>query len=267
MITVNNLAVDKTRFPDGTYLLHQTPCDEAEIKWIYEADEEVFQLYALTRHLRERGAKKLSLNLPFLPNARMDRVKREDEVFTLKYFCELINALRFDKVSVWDVHSNVGAALIDRLSVISPQKALERVIDKIGSQNIVIYFPDEGAHKRYADMLPGLPLCYGRKKRDWESGKIQGLEIEKGGVDLRGKRVLMVDDICSYGGTFYYSAIALIEEGASEIYSFATHTENSLLAEKSKYRQLLETAEVVRHYTTPSLIRDRRAYVEEVDVK
>lgn len=266
MIVINGRELEKKCFPDGTYLLHQEPQKEAAIEWIYESDEELFQLISIARHLRDGGAKKLTLSLPFLPNARMDRVKSEDEVFTLKYFCELINALHFDKVSVWDVHSNVGAALIDRLSVISPQKALERVIDKIGSQNIVIYFPDEGAHKRYADMLPGLPVCYGRKKRDWASGKIEGLEIEKGGVDLQGRRLLMVDDICSYGGTFYYSALALKEEGASEIYSFSTHTEASLFAEKSRYNQLLQKGEVLRHFTTASLIRKKVDYVEEVDM-
>lgn len=266
MIRVNGSEIDKKRFPDGTYLLHQEPVGEAEIEWVYEADEEAFQLYALTRHLRERGAKKLTLCLPFLPNARMDRVKREDEVFTLKYFCELINQLHFDSVEVWDVHSNVGAALLDRVRVLSPEKALNRVIDIIGREGLVLYFPDEGALKRYGELFSGLPLCYGRKKRDWESGKIQGLEIEKGGVELRGKRVLMVDDICSYGGTFYYSTLALKEAGVGEIYSYATHTENSLFSEKSKYRTLLEQGEVLRHYTTPSLKRVESKYVEEVSI-
>lgn len=266
MIVINGRELDKTRFPDGTYLLHQDSCEEAEIKWIFESDEEVFQLYALSRHLRERGAKKLTLCLPFLPNARMDRVKGEDEVFTLKYFCELINSLNYDRVLIWDVHSNVGAALLNRVGNINPAKALKRVIELIGSEELVVYFPDEGAHKRYQELIPGLPVCYGRKKRDWESGKILGLEIEGGGLDLTGARVLMVDDICSYGGTFYYSTLALKEAGVGEIYSYATHTENSLFSEKSKYRTLLEQGEVLRHYTTPSLKREESKYVEEVSI-
>lgn len=267
MIVLNGRELEKKRFPDGTYLLHQEPCEEVRVEWIYEADEELFQLYSAVRHLRENGAKTVILSLPFLPNARMDRVRGDGEVFTLKYFCELINSLHFDRVEVWDVHSNVGSALLARVKNLEPKKALERVLDSIGRDGLAIYFPDEGAHKRYADLLPGLSVCYGRKTRDWESGRILGLEIVKGGLSLKGARVLMVDDICSYGGTLYYSALALKKEGASEIYSYTTHTENSLFSEKSRYYKLLQSGDVVRHYTTPSLSREESDYVKEVGIE
>ena len=38
------------------------------------------------------------------------------------------------------------------------------------------------------------------KKRDWKTGKILGIDIA-GYDDLKGKNILMVDDICAYGGT------------------------------------------------------------------
>lgn len=267
MIRINQRELEKKRFPDGTYLLHIEPCEEARVEWRYESDEELFQLYSAVRHLREKGAKTLVLTLPFLPNARMDRVKEDCEVFTLKYFCEFINHLSFDRVEVWDVHSEVGAALLNKVKVLSPGKALEQVLSKIGGDNLVLYFPDEGAKKRYKDLLPGLPSCYGKKMRDWKSGEILGLQIEADGVRLEGSTVLMVDDICSYGGTLYYSALALRDQGVKEIYSFTTHTENSLLSEKSKYYKLLQSSDVQRHFTTPGLMRDPSAYIEEVSME
>ncbi len=50
----------------------------------------------------------------------MDRVKNSDEVFTLKYFAEFINDLKFDTVEVGDPHSNVSTMLIDNISIIEP---------------------------------------------------------------------------------------------------------------------------------------------------
>lgn len=47
----------------------------------------------------------------------MDRVKNKDEVFTLKYFCEFINSLEFDEVTVVDPHSSVSRALLNNLIV------------------------------------------------------------------------------------------------------------------------------------------------------
>lgn len=45
----------------------------------------------------------------------MDRVKNPDEVFTLKYFCEFINDLKFDVVYVNDPHSDVSMALLNNV--------------------------------------------------------------------------------------------------------------------------------------------------------
>lgn len=266
MIRINQREPDKKRFPDGTYLLRLEPCEEAIVEWRYESDEELFQLYSAVMHLREKGVQRINLTLPFLPNARMDRVKEDDEVFTLKYFCEFINTLHVDRVEVWDVHSAVGAALLNRVKVRNPKRAIEQVLSRIGRDKLAIFFPDEGAKKRYKDFFPGLPLCYGKKMRDWKSGEIQGLHIETDGVQLEGSTVLMVDDICSYGGTLYYSALALKEHGVETIYSYTTHTENSLFSEKSKYYKLLQSDEVQRHFTTNSLIREKSVHIEEVSM-
>lgn len=267
MIRINNLELDKKSYPDSTCLIHLEPYENAEIEWIYEGDEEVFHVFLAARHLRERGSEKLKLVMPFLPNARMDRVKRRDEVFTLKYFCELINSMKFDEVEIWDAHSNVGVALLDRVVNVSPSRALQNVLDRVGGENLIIYFADEGALKRYADLFPSYPIVYGIKKRNWENGKIEGLELVKHGVELRGARVLMVDDICSYGGTFYYSATKLKEEGAAEIYSYSTHTEGSLLKDRSKYYKLLLNREVERHFTTESLVREHSDFIEVVEYR
>ena len=63
----------------------------------------------------------------------------------------------------------------------------------------------------------------------------------------------MVDDICAYGGTFYYSACALKDKGANEISCYVTHLENSVLdKEKGK---LIQGDIIKTIYATNSIFR------------
>ena len=60
----------------------------------------------------------------------------------------------------------------------------------------------------------------------------------------------MIDDICSYGGTFYYSAKALKEAFPnSYVNSWATHTENDFPTLQKAFDEEL----ILHHFTTNSL--------------
>lgn len=267
MIKVNERETITEYFPDGTQRL-KADCDDnsIEITWKYANDSELFTVIALSRSYKDKGCK-VSLKLPYIPNARMDRVKSDAEVFTLKVFCDLINQARFEKVTVLDAHSNVSLALIDRVFQMDIAQVIKRAaMDKL-PKDIVLYFPDEGSQKRYVDIFPEYRYVCGMKKRDWETGQIQGLEVIDNGINLKGKTVLMIDDIISYGGSLYFSALKLKELGAASIYAYATHTENSVLnQEKGKLRQLLEDGTVERLFTTDSLFTGSHEKIEVTEV-
>ena len=117
MILVNDKQVEFTKFPDGTTSFRYNPFGSMtrifNITWKYDGDEECILLWYLVNHIRDHDRDvRLRLLLPYIPNARMDRVKNADEVFTLKWFAEFINTLDFDDVLVDDPHSNVSAALL-----------------------------------------------------------------------------------------------------------------------------------------------------------
>ncbi len=257
MILVNGKEIDITTFPDGTHLIQLEERDEElKVEWLYESDAELFQLICIRNHLKD---KTIHLKMPYLPNARMDRVQNKKEVFMLKHFAEVMNSLDFKTVEVLDVHSTVSMELLDRVINKSAKEYIQRAMKQI-KEDIILYFPDEGAKNRYEKEL-GLPCIYGRKNRNWDTGKIEGLEII-GDISLKGKSVLMVDDICSYGGTFYYSAKELMNRGVNAIYSYSTHTEKSLLSEKSKYYPLLQSGTVKKHFTTKSIFTQVSDYIE-----
>ena len=96
-----------------------------------------------------RNTYKYILQMDYVPNARMDRVKNHDEVFTLKYFCEFINWLNFDTVYVLDPHSNVVSALINRCWKLDTRACVNCAIADIEKDNseVVLYFPDAGDMK------------------------------------------------------------------------------------------------------------------------
>jgi ribose-phosphate pyrophosphokinase len=115
-----------------------------------------------------------------------------------------------------------------------------------------IFFPDKGAMERYNSM-EDLLCIYGEKTRDWKTGIINGVEI-KGVVDenkIKNLPILIVDDICSKGGTFYHSALELKRYGFKNIYLYVTHCEPSIFT-GDLYRNRKELCKMV--FTTNSII-------------
>lgn len=253
MILINGLEVNtNSTFPDGT-LLMKYQYEEIgfhswiDVEWKYENDGELFALICLTKKLPTDRKKELILK--YIPHARMDRVKNPDDVFTLKYFCEIINSLNYDKVRVLDAHSNVSLALLNNVEQMDVSVHINRAIYNCkNSDDFVLYHPDEGAMKRYSEYNTWLPHTFGIKKRNWEDGKILGVQIADPEM-VSGKDVLIIDDICSRGGTFYHSAKALKEAGAKDIYLYITHCENTILD-----GEIFTSGLIKQVYTTDSLV-------------
>lgn len=247
-------------FPDGTPLvkkdLHtQLSMDVVDIVWTFESMAELPMVIMIANDAKERGAP-IQLFMPYVPNARMDRAYRDEDVFTLKWFANEINKCGFSRVVVFDVHSDVAPALIDRCEVHTPINEICEIIKNTDPD--VIYFPDAGAMKRYEDTVywalkhtgSDSRIIHGDKKREWETGKILGLDVV--GEVKHGEKVLMIDDICSYGGTMFYSAKKLKELGAGDIDMYVSHCENSILDPERGH--LFDDPELIHMvYTTDSI--------------
>lgn len=262
MIKLNEKPVNINHFPDGTLLLKEKPAscnrdEEMTIKWNYENNEELLAVYFLTKHVKAAGYKNIILDMPYIPNARQDRVKSEEDVFTLKYFAELINSLEYSCVKVLDAHSNVSLALLNHVKLLSPKPYIEKVISAINNPKLLLFYPDEGAGKRYSEML-NRQYCFGIKKRDWATGEIKGLDVAGAIEEIQGRDILIIDDICSFGGTFLHAAKKLKELGAADIYLFVSHLEKSVLK-----GELLKTDDIQKIYTTDSIFN---VNIEEEEV-
>lgn len=255
MIYLNNIPVIQDHFPDNT--LHPILGQDEDslysdftISWFYENDAELFTLICVKNWCDESfPGSEVNLFMPYVPHARMDRVQSPKEIFTLKHFCRTINSLNFDCVMILDPHSNVTPALLDRVEVLSTKKNIEHAIKESNVE--VLFFPDEGAAKRY-DGVFDMPTTFGVKNRDWSTGRINSLVLMNPEM-VAGKRVLIVDDICSYGGTFVRAASALRSAGAAAVDLYITHCEPNIF-KGNIYTQ--HPSPIDHIYTTDTLLEN-----------
>ena len=256
MIFLNGKSVDINHFADGTLLIKEDIPREYEkhryavICWQYECEKELVALYFLTRHLQEHGVGDITLEIPYLPNARQDRVKNNDDVFTLKYFAEIVNNLHYTCIKVFDPHSSVAEALIDRIYTISAKKPILETISIINDPELILFFPDEGSMKRYSKMT------------DWETREIRELSICGPVKRLKDKPILMVDDICSSGKTLLFAAKKLKEIGVGKVYLYVSHCERQALNS-----ELLNSDIIERMFTTRSLLTEEHPKIKFIAVE
>lgn len=260
MIKVNNEVINFKHFNDRTLRLNYLPesCyGSAEIVWLYDNDEEMSYLYFLVKHLRNAcGIKRLTLNMPYVPHARMDRVKDTAECFTLKYFCDFINSLQFDRVWVFDVHSRVSAALLNKVEVKYPKHVIEELLRTYS--NATLCFPDAGSMTRYSKLLDNdIYFAFGVKDREWNTQEVKSLRIMGAKHMITGHDIILCDDILSRGSTIYLAARQLKDMGANDIYVYVSHCEPTVLKPNINGQSLLDIPNLItKVYTTNSLWRN-----------
>lgn len=257
MVIIDNKKVDITNFPNNEVLIKSEQFwkksgETSYIRLKFEGNEDLVTLMFVKKHLDEKGVK-ANLSILYMPYSRMDRTEGQT-VFTLKYICKFINDLNFEKVEVYEPHSDVTMALLDRAEQIDMTKILTdcamQFLDFKEENNDYLFYPDSGAEKRYSKQIKYAKVLTGSKERDFSTGRINKLDVV-GEMPKESFRAIIVDDLCSYGGTFIMSAKKLKELGATEVYLVVTHCENSI------HKGDILTTDLIDHvYTTTSILED-----------
>lgn len=191
----------------------------------YMNDSQFVHLALIVDALRRGNVANIRLKIPYFPGARQDRVNVKGEPFSLKVYANLINAMRFDSVVIFDPHSDVTPAVIDKVIPVNNHAFIKDVIDEI-EDGLILISPDAGSNKKIYDLsksLGGLPVVRCDKLRDVTNGKI--IDSVVYAENLEGKTCLIVDDICSYGGTFCGLAGKLKAHGAGDVFLAVSHFE------------------------------------------
>jgi ribose-phosphate pyrophosphokinase len=221
--------------------------NQVEIMFRYSGDQSMMQLLLMTDALRRQGANEIDLFIPYFPGARQDRVCNSGEPLSVKVYADLINQQQYRQVTVFDPHSDVVVALLNRVRVIKNHQFIKDVVAEIGT-DLILVSPDAGSNKKIFELssqLGGLEVVRADKLRDVRNGAIIGTEVFC--EDLSGKTALIVDDICAGGRTFIELAKKLKAKNRKKIVLAVSHYEGSAQEEK------LSESGIDAVYTTNSL--------------
>jgi ribose-phosphate pyrophosphokinase len=193
------------------------------------SSSELMKLIVAVDALKRLFGSKLAIELisPYFPYARQDRVCVEGEALGAAVMAKLINALEFDKVTIWDAHSEVTPALINNVVNTAQEVIIERCLPLVAilkSKAVTLISPDAGATKKTQNVAKyyggGIKVLQAEKVRDLSTGAITHTALHG---DVAGKDVLIVDDICDGGRTFLELAKVLKQKGSNSISLFVTH--------------------------------------------
>lgn len=247
-------------FPDGTKTFRIDISDnnvlteifeknQITVFYYYESPGDFLDLKTITDLLAQNRAV-TDLFIAYMPNARMDRIKERTESHALKSFIEYLRTLRVREIFVYDPHSAVTDIMLNHPTLINEtftnhllRTILESHVSKTFGENnskFYIAFPDEGSRKRYTDLINECNfkdriqgIFVGNKVRDWKTGVIKRVDVNivSGEWEDGEHNVLIIDDICSKGGTFKYFIEAMSKEWGNGInyYLYVSHMEPAII--------------------------------------
>jgi ribose-phosphate pyrophosphokinase len=215
--------------------------------------ENLLELFFLLDALRRLTAD-IYLIVPYFAYARQDRITHRGESLGAQVISDFLKYFELKKVVVLHIHSRMIKSYLDYedlfpLDLIPP---LVRRAD-------VVVAPDKGGIP-FAGMVGekcGLPVIHTEKKRITEE-KVEVLEVSG---EVKGKRVMIVDDMIATGGTIIEATEKLLSAGAREIEVYATHGIFS-----GNARERLEKSPIQQIYVTNSLPQIEGGKVKVLDI-
>ena len=150
----------------------------------------------------------------------------------MKLICEFINNLQFQKVSIFHPHNpEVVEALIDNLEIIDNSYFIKQVITDISTdifsfKDLTLMSADAGGYKSLMKLANKLELkneIYSASKSRYWDGNQSIITPVINCDDFKRQNILIIDDLCIYGGTFIKLAEMLSTRNCGAIYLAVSH--------------------------------------------
>ena len=190
----------------------------------YSLNHQLFNFLLVAKTLKECGAKKVITLMPYVPYARHDESTFSKGVGTVGGVIDLFKAAGVDSIVACDLHE---PKIISQLSLpIQEIKLDDFWVDVIAGRiqdrsNLVIASPDAGGTNRASVIAKCLnvPSVMLEKER-YAPDKTRALTL-KG--DVKGKDVVMVDDILDTAQTAVHAADMIMQNGARSVVGCFSH--------------------------------------------
>lgn len=228
-MNLSNLS--KPNFPGGEVNVQvDAILPEYTIRADIRSSDDIMRLLMATDALRRTGmVEKIKLVMPYVPYARQDRCMVHGDSLSIKVFCDLINAQKYDSVHIWDPHSDVTTALLNNCRVLTQDRIVAANWGAIANskEGTVLVCPDAGARKKISALLRGLwvnKVIYADKTRQVSTGKITETTLGQLPEGFKGTEdFVIVDDICDGGYTFTQLAKLLRPVTTGKVKLYVTH--------------------------------------------
>ena len=242
------MKVEKVIYPDGSFYPKVTD-------WTYDRNDEPAvqnlvmninsynDLWYLNqiKDVCNHNQMKVRLSIPCLLDAQADRRFNNSESANLKLVCKFINSLGFESVRIFHPHNaEVVENMIDNCHIVHNGNYIAHVLNKIYpgfiplnndvkkevEKNTILMSTDAGGYKALGKVADHLKwegeIFSASKSRKWDGEKsILTQQIDR--EDFGGKDVLIIDDLCVYGGTFVGLANLLQGKNCGNLYLAVSH--------------------------------------------
>lgn len=213
----------RVKYPDGGVYATIEDFTNPIITERINTYEDLFFIKSLKNICDHNGIEDVELVIPCMFQQQHDRRFHENESFELRIVADFINSCNFKKVHIFHPHSDVTQAVINNLRIISNSKFITQVLEDIGTTPILLS-TDAGSYKwinKLADVIDfkGEVYC-ANKSRDLITHKLTQM-IDR--QDFEGRDILILDDLCVFGGTFVGLAKLLKERNVGKLYLAISH--------------------------------------------
>jgi ribose-phosphate pyrophosphokinase len=266
-------SIAQKTFPDGEHyyrLLTNVEYREVVLIGGTISDQETLEIYDIACGLVEGGAKKLNMVIPFFAYSTMERAAKSGEIVTAKTRARLFSAIPQayfgNRLIFIDLHAEGIPHYLEgatRSIHIYAKPVIIEIAQKLAGTAFVMASTDAGRAKWVESLANdiGVEAAFVYKRR------LGGSDTKLTGVnaDVKGKQVVIYDDMIRTGGSLLQAARAYKEAGAEKIYVIATH---GILPDgafqKLKESNLIE--KIVVTNTHPSALAQASNFLEVVSI-
>ena len=189
-------------------------------------NDNLMELLVMIDALRRASAGRITAVIPYFGYARQDRKAKARDPISAKLVANMITAAGADRVLTMDLHASQIQGFFDIPvdNLLGNPIFVDYYAKKFGDkcEDMMVVSPDVGSVARaraFAQKLH-MQLAIVDKRRQ----KANSSEVMNIIGDVRGKRVILFDDMVDTGGSLCGAAQALMElGGATEVFACASH--------------------------------------------
>lgn len=227
-LNAKTIDINLKTFPDGEYCLRfEGELTDEKVVIVQSTgppqDSNVMQLLLMLDAAKDLGAKNVTAVVPYLAFARQDKRFLPGEVVSALTFVKLIQACEVDKFLTVNIHAENTLKKFKIPTVnLSAISLLAKHFKERGLDGAFSLSPDKGAIglAEEANRVLGGGCGWLQKIRDRYTGEIQ---VEEKNLNVKGRDVIVFDDIISTGGTIARAIKTLKNQGAGKVYAACVH--------------------------------------------